>query len=139
MLFSKSLVDSAVLLNHAVSFPIFGSYILFYKQFMSLSVFQLKIGCVDIVCYLFYQAKYIRHFITAAIVVRLLIADIPLAFDSFLPEAWEMDVVMLAFVLLKPLFSPTRLKDLLDAFLYYKLDNQTFYYGAAYERSSLKV
>jgi len=139
MLFSKYLVDSAVFFNHIVSFPLFGSYILFYKQFVSLSVFQLKIGFVDIVCYLFFQAKYIRHFLTAAIVVRLLNADIPLAFDSDLPEAWEVDVVTLAFVLLKPLFSPTRLKDLLDAFLYYKLDNQTFDYGAAYQRINLRL
>jgi len=138
ILFIKSLVDSAVLLNHLVSFYLFGSYILFYKHLLSFSVFHLKTSLIDIVCFLFFIVKHLRFFLTADVVARLFNFDTPLLCDSALPEAWELDAVTLAILYLKPLISPTRVKDLLDAFLYYKLDNKSFDSGAAYQRNSLR-
>lgn len=89
---------------------------------------------VDIVYYLFSQSEYIKRFISVASLLRLLNLDIPELFDSLLPEAWEIYFATLEFLVLRPIFAPTRVRDCFDAMIHYKLDYQTFYYGAAYKR-----
>lgn len=139
-LFCFDLVDVAVLHNHFVSPYIFLSYILFYKYFFSVSVVEIKVAFIDSIFLVTFLSFYLATLSGSDLLVRFYMTLIRVLFSSTLSNVMEFHSSSYFSVLLKPLYTPTRIRDIFDASISYRLSNDSLQLsGAAFPRVLLKV